>query len=319
MSQLGRELGERVDCVGDRLRLSPGGPLESGHSSVSQPNPIPCHIMGQIGLTFTDVCGQHLTTEQSKLWDFKKPRPIGFTSRSQLHLTGRSCWGPGRAIQELVPVSISITGQQDGFVVRQTFKHGAPAPQDRTDIYQPLFHILDPGRVGVGLRQVFVLRDGEVSDTDRVIQLALSNRWNSRIFTIGIGGGADAGLVEGLANVTGGRSDFVVSGEDVSSKVILQLQTSLSGLLTEVSVHVAEDSSIDIAPFPILPISECVSSTVFVKLSEPIENRTGVLLSGDYCGDRQDFVIESRPARIDTTLLYSLYAYEALRCLERDV
>jgi hypothetical protein len=42
--------------------------------------------------------------------------------------------GPGAAIHELVPVSISITGQQDGFVVgfvvRQRFKHGAPAPQD---------------------------------------------------------------------------------------------------------------------------------------------------------------------------------------------
>jgi hypothetical protein len=213
------------------------------------------------------------------------------------------------------PVAASL----DRPIVLGTWRGNAPAPQHGTDIYQPLFHVLDQGRVGVGLGQVFVLTDGEISDTDRVIQLALSNRWNSRIFTVGIGDGADAGLMEGLANVTGGRSDFVVSGEDVSSKVIPQHQTSLSGLLTEVSVHVAEDSSINIAPFPILPISQCVSSTVFVKLSEPIESRTGVLVSGDYCCDRQDFVIESHPARIDTTLLYSLYAYEALWCLERDV
>jgi hypothetical protein len=187
-----------------------------------------------------------------------------------------------------------------------------------TDIYEPLLHILGQGRSGVGLRQLFVLTDGEVGDTDRVIQLASSHRSKSRIFTIGIGG-ADAGLVEGLANATGGRSDFVVSGEDLSSKVIAQLQTSLSSSLTEVAVHVAGDSSIDISPFPILPIAQSVSSTIFLRLSEPIEGGTGVLLCGDFCGDRQNFVIESRPARIDATLLYSLYAYEALRCLEREV
>jgi hypothetical protein len=188
-----------------------------------------------------------------------------------------------------------------------------------TNLHKPRLHVLGQGRSCVGLRQLFILTDGEVDDTDRIIQLASSHRSESRIFAIGIGGGADAGLIEGLANATGGRCDYVISNEDLSSKVIPQLQTSLSPSLTEVAVHVADNSSIDVSPFPILPISQSVSSTIFVKLSEPIEEGTGVLMSGDCCGHRQDFVIESRPARIDATLLDSRYAYEALRRLEHDV
>jgi hypothetical protein len=64
-----------------------------------------------------------------------------------------------------------------------------------TGLYGPLAHVVGQSLAGVGLRQVFVLTDGEIGDTDRVLELAASSRSTTRIFTIGIGGGADAGLV----------------------------------------------------------------------------------------------------------------------------
>jgi hypothetical protein len=127
-----------------------------------------------------------------------------------------------------------------------------------TDLFRPLSHIYSEPHSGVGNRQIFVLTDGEVDNTDRVLELSAANRNRNRVFTIGIGG-ADAGLVEGLANATGGRWDFVHEGEDLSSKVIPQLQTSLSACLSDVQLHVAGASSIDVSPFPISLISKSIS------------------------------------------------------------
>jgi hypothetical protein len=42
-------------------------------------------------------------------------------------------------------------------------------------------------------------------------------------------------------------------------------------------------------------------------------------LSGDFSGERKDFVVKARPSRQSPGLLYSLYAFEALRVLEREL
>jgi hypothetical protein len=187
-----------------------------------------------------------------------------------------------------------------------------------TELYGPLDHIYKQPLYGRGTRQIFVLTDGEVDNTDQVVGLAASNQAKNRVFTLGIGSGADAGLVEGLANTTGGRADFVTSNEDLSGKVIPQLETSLSPSLNEVEIHVSGHDSIEISPYPLLPVTKSVSATYFVKLHGPGEVES-VLMSGDLCGERQDLLIEHRRVILDDRLLSSLYAYETLRCLERDI
>jgi hypothetical protein len=116
--------------------------------------------------------------------------------------------------------------------------------------------------------------------------------------------------------VTGGRADFVLSGEDLSAKVIQQLQCSLSASLAQVEIHLPDDSLVEVSPFPILPVAQAVSSTIFVKSSASVDS---VLVSADCCGERQDIAIEVRPSQIDGALFYGLYTYEALKCLERDM
>jgi hypothetical protein len=58
-------------------------------------------------------------------------------------------------------------------------------------------------------RQLFILTDGEDFHPDEVMSLVSAHRNQIRCFTIGLGHGADPGLVKGIATRTNGRFDFV--------------------------------------------------------------------------------------------------------------
>ena len=58
-------------------------------------------------------------------------------------------------------------------------------------------------------KQVFLLTDGEVSDTELVIDLVRRKTKYSRVHTIGIGDGASAALIKGCAEKGKGYSIFI--------------------------------------------------------------------------------------------------------------
>jgi hypothetical protein len=123
-------------------------------------------------------------------------------------------------------------------------------------------------------------------------------------------------LVEGIADATGGRADFVASGEDLSLKVIPQLELSLLPSITGVNIHIEGHDSIEISPFPIGNITPNISSTFFVRSSSPFSPSQSVLVTGQYIDESTDTVVETRPAELE---LIPLFAFESLRCLERDI
>ena len=57
------------------------------------------------------------------------------------------------------------------------------------------------------------MTDGEVKDVESVLDLISSHSNENCCFTIGIGCGCDAGLAEGMANASSGKSDFVQEGD----------------------------------------------------------------------------------------------------------
>jgi uncharacterized protein YegL len=111
-----------------------------------------------------------------------------------------------------------------------------------TEILKPLQFILSqPSKTGYS-RQIFLLTDGEVSNTDQVVQTVSNHCRKSnkkeftRVFTIGIGSAVSHALVEGIARVGRGTAEFIIEGERMEPKVMKQLKNALQPALTEISI-----------------------------------------------------------------------------------
>jgi hypothetical protein len=188
-----------------------------------------------------------------------------------------------------------------------------------TDLSAPLLHLFAQPPKVPGSRQVFVLTDGEVDDTDEVIEIARRSSARNRCFTIGIGKGADAGLVEGIAEATGGRCDFVSWGIDLRKVVISQLELSFQSGITEVRVNIAGHDAIEVSPFPIAPLFPNIASTFFVRDSTPFTTGTPILLSGNQNGSETECLIESEEDGRLERCLSVLFAFTTLQRFERQV
>jgi hypothetical protein len=92
----------------------------------------------------------------------------------------------------------------------------------RAELSDPLSSICDKLPKGRGAGQFFcVITDGEVANRDRVLELVRMNAVSNRCFTIALGSEVDVGLVQRIADSTGGRADFV--SEDESWSVCLPI------------------------------------------------------------------------------------------------
>ena len=105
-----------------------------------------------------------------------------------------------------------------------------------TEILPALEAVLEAKRQPGLPRQVFLLTDGEVSNTDAVIGLVARHAAHARVFTFGIGAGASLHLVKGVARAGGGEAELVAPGERVEAKVLRQLGRALAPAVTDVTV-----------------------------------------------------------------------------------
>ena len=106
-----------------------------------------------------------------------------------------------------------------------------------TEILSPLEFVLRQPVSADLPRQVVILTDGQVTNTDAVLALASAHAGSARIFTFGIGAGASAHLVRGLARAGGGTAEFIAPGERIEPKVLRQLSRLLSPALSDVKVE----------------------------------------------------------------------------------
>lgn len=105
-----------------------------------------------------------------------------------------------------------------------------------TEILKALASVLTPPVPKGTLRQLFVLTDGQVSNTDEVLSLVRRHAATSRAFAFGIGAGASAHLVKGLARASGGEAEMIAPGERIEAKVMRQLGRALAPALGDVRV-----------------------------------------------------------------------------------
>jgi len=111
---------------------------------------------------------------------------------------------------------------------------GLEANLGGTEILPALGFVLEQQSSQGMPRQVVVLTDGQVTNTDEVLALARNHAQRARIFTFGIGAGASHHLVSGLARAGGGTAEFIYPGERIEPKVVRHFGRLLSPALTNV-------------------------------------------------------------------------------------
>jgi Ca-activated chloride channel homolog len=140
----------------------------------------------------------------------------------------------GSTFQPLFPENRSY----DETSLEQASTHvaGLQADLGGTEILPALQFVLQqPPQPGLA-RQVVVLTDGQVTNTDAVLRLASAHAASARIFTFGIGAGASHHLVKGLARAGGGTAEFIYPGERIEPKVVRQFGRLLSPAVTDVQL-----------------------------------------------------------------------------------
>lgn len=106
-----------------------------------------------------------------------------------------------------------------------------------TEILEPLKVALEQPLHAELPRQIVVLTDGQVTNTDAVLALASQHAATARIFTFGIGAGASQHLVRALARAGGGSAEFIYPGERIEPKVVRQFGRLLSAALHDVKIE----------------------------------------------------------------------------------
>merc|ERR1712027_124613 len=59
-----------------------------------------------------------------------------------------------------------------------------------------------------GIKQVFVITDGDVTNQDQIFEYVNSQEQNMRVFGVGIGAGASSSLVNGISERGNGFASF---------------------------------------------------------------------------------------------------------------
>jgi Ca-activated chloride channel family protein len=119
-----------------------------------------------------------------------------------------------------------------------------------TEVLPALELVLGQPRRSERTLQVVVLTDGEITNTDAVIDLVRRHARHARVFTFGIGRATSHHLVTGLARAGRGAAEFIHPGERLEAKIVRQVARILSPALTDVRL---EWAGVQTTPVPDAP------------------------------------------------------------------
>eukprot|EP01090_Pellita_catalonica_P012425 TRINITY_DN2697_c0_g1_i1.p1 TRINITY_DN2697_c0_g1~~TRINITY_DN2697_c0_g1_i1.p1 ORF type:complete len:872 (-),score=214.61 TRINITY_DN2697_c0_g1_i1:89-2704(-) len=106
-----------------------------------------------------------------------------------------------------------------------------------TNIKRPLEAIFKQKTIDGYPRQLFILTDGEVSNTQECVDYVKQHSDTTRVFTFGVGAEASQDLVKGMAKAAYGYYEFIKSGENMDNKVMRQLNRAMQPALTDISIE----------------------------------------------------------------------------------
>jgi Ca-activated chloride channel family protein len=193
---------------------------------------------------------------------------------------------------------------------------GMKADLGGTEILPALTAILGRSRWPELPRQIVILTDGQVTNTDAVIALVRQHAATTRVFTFGIGHGASAHLVRGLARAGNGATEFIAPGERAEAKVLRQFARILAPALTDVQVSWG---GLDVRRAPTTAPAVFAGGRVVVYGWITDIRPAVVTLSGRGPGGPVSFAVPLDPAVATTdTTLATLAARTLIRELEES-
>jgi Ca-activated chloride channel homolog len=176
------------------------------------------------------------------------------------------------------------------------------------------FVVRQPAVAGLP-RQVLLLTDGEVTNTDAVIDLARSHAAKARFFTFGIGAGASQHLVRGIARASGGAAEFIAPGERIEAKVMRQFKRVLAPALTDVRVDWGQEVTPSNPEVP--PVFDGERLIVYALADAPVAGT--VRLTGALAGRAVSFDVAVNPSNaLAGTTIATLAARARIRTLEEQ-
>ncbi|XP_042574823.1 von Willebrand factor A domain-containing protein 5B1-like isoform X3 [Cyprinus carpio] len=105
-------------------------------------------------------------------------------------------------------------------------------------------------------RQLFIIMDGTCSNVGHVLELVRRNACNVRCFGLGLGPQACRRLLQGVAKVTGGSTEFLREEERLQPKLIKCLKKALEPVLMDVRIdwYVPDNVEALLSPNEIPPL-----------------------------------------------------------------
>eukprot|EP01091_Cochliopodium_minus_P013480 TRINITY_DN4356_c0_g1_i2.p1 TRINITY_DN4356_c0_g1~~TRINITY_DN4356_c0_g1_i2.p1 ORF type:complete len:740 (-),score=158.49 TRINITY_DN4356_c0_g1_i2:133-2352(-) len=137
----------------------------------------------------------------------------------------------GSTYSSLFPISANYN--EENLEIAINHAKTIDADMAGTELYQPLKAIFEFPYDDNYPRQLFILTDGDITNTQQTIDLVKKEACTTRVFALGIGSAASRPLVTGLANAGKGSYEFVNEreAESLKVKVLAMLKTALEPIL----------------------------------------------------------------------------------------
>ncbi|XP_067385509.1 von Willebrand factor A domain-containing protein 5B2 isoform X2 [Channa argus] len=105
-------------------------------------------------------------------------------------------------------------------------------------------------------RQIFIVTDGSISSVAKVLELVRRNTCSGRCFGLGLGPRACRRLLQGVAKLTGGTTEFLDDEERLQAKLIKSLKKAFEPVLTDVRIdwYLPENMEALLSPSEIPPL-----------------------------------------------------------------
>ncbi|XP_073688716.1 von Willebrand factor A domain-containing protein 5A-like [Garra rufa] len=149
-----------------------------------------------------------------------------------------------------------------------------------TEILRPLKHIYSQRCNPKHPRQLFIFTDGEVGNTKEVLDLVKSHAHSHRCFSFGIGEGASAALITGMAREGSGHAQFITDTDRMQPKVMQSLRFALQPAVVNISLDWAlpDGVTVDTLSPPINVLLQGERTLIYAQLKgESSEGSEGTM------------------------------------------